>query len=252
MLWIRASLALLAAAAAMTVALASCGGFGGTGLTTSGLPNITAQNAFRVVGITGTPFSGVISDYTASWAVSGTVPFTIAILNGNPPFKMIATKTSADSNLLSVEVLQGSKPGMISSTSQPFGITSAQTGGTLTGIAPRAEPDVRFYLRGPRYVLFSGLIEDNKHSIAVEQRVPTVFLFESPQGTIDGQFNDLNPGAGKALIDLYYAIPPNGTVVCRGVSTNGSLTLKYPGCTAQPLGHAEALDAGLLPLGSPD
>src|SRR5271156_1685413 len=125
---IRASLALFAIALVLTVALASCGGLGSSGLGTSGLPNITAQNSFRMVGIAGTPFSGVVSDFTSSWTVQGTVPLTIAIINGNPPFRMIATKLSSDSSLLSMEVLRAQKPGMLSSTSQPFGVLSSQTG----------------------------------------------------------------------------------------------------------------------------
>jgi len=261
---IRASLALFAMALVLTVALASCGGFGSSGLSTNGLPNITAQNSFRMVGIAGTPFSGIVSDFTSSWVVQGTVPLTIAIVNGQPPFRMIATKLSADNNLLSMEVLRAQKPGMLSSTSQPFGITSAQTGGTLLAIAPQAEPDVRFYIRAPQFVLMSGLIEDNSHSIAVEQRTPTLFLFEAPTGTIDGMFNEPTVTAGTMAIDLYYTLPPSGTVVCREFSTNNVLTIKFPGCTTTPLStnqttanqttanQIDALAGNLLPLHPPD
>jgi hypothetical protein len=244
----RAVLALIGGALALAAALSACGSFGAYGLTTSGLPNIAAQNYFRVVGNNGTPFSGIVSDSRSSWALSGTVPFTAVVLNGVPPFRMIVTKTVADNSPLSVEIINGQGAQMLSSTTQPFGMAAVQAGGSLAANAPPAVPDVRFYMRGPRYVLFSGLIEDDSHSIAVEQRVPTVFLFDSPQGTIDGQFNQLTYGSGIISVDLYYTVGPGNTVVCHGHSNNAQLTLKYPGCRAEPLGAR----TDLLPLAAPE
>lgn len=220
------------------VAAAACGSFGGTGLTTTGIPNLPAQTSFRVVGDIGTPFTGIISDIRSSWSVQGTIPFTVEVINGQPPFRMIVTKSTANTALLSLEIIVGFGPVQVVSTSQPFGTVQVQTGGSLVKFAPPAVPDARFFFRGPRLALMTGLIEDFKSSFAVEQRAPTLFLFDSPDGRVDGIFTQVSARTGPMAIDLIFTPPAQPTVVCREINSNGKITIRFPGCTATPIGSA--------------
>jgi hypothetical protein len=224
------------------VAMAACD-IGNTGLSTSGISNVPAQLSFRAVGVIGTPFTGILSDSRASWRVQGTVPTTFAIVNVQPPARMIATKTVSNSNLLSLEVISGFTPTALASTTQPYGTVQVQYGGTLAAIAPPAGPDVRFILRAPVIALVTGNIEDLHSSFTVEQRVPTVFLFDSPQGRVDGIFNLNNLGAGSMTVDLMYTSGPNPTRLCEKTSDSGQIIIKYPGCTAITVAGRDGLSA---------
>ncbi len=218
-------------AIALAIGAMACN-VGNTSLSTSGIPNVPAQLSFRAVGSIGTPFTAVISDSRSSWQLKGTVPTTFAIVNGLPPARMIATKTVSNSNLLSLEVITGFSAVSLASTTQPYGIVQVQFGGTLSTFAPRAAPDVRFGLRAPVIALITGNIEDLHSSFTIEQRVPTVFLFDSPQGRVDGIFNLDNLTAGSMTVNLEYTQGPNPTMVCTKTSDSGQIILKFPGCTA--------------------
>ena len=54
--------------------------------------------------------------------------------------------------------------------------------------APPAAPDVRFFVKQPPAETFNALIEDLNTAFAVGAIVPALFLFEGPEGRIDGQF----------------------------------------------------------------
>jgi hypothetical protein len=236
----QASVELLAVA--LAVAAAGCN-IGNTVLSTSGLPNVQGQLSFRVVGVIGTPFTAILSDARSSWRLRGTVPTTFAIMNGQLPARMILTKTASNNNLVSLEIINGYTPTMLASTSQPYGIVQVQIGGTLGVLAPQAGPDVRFGLRAPLIALITGNIEDLNSSFTIEQRVPTVFLFDSPHGRVDGIFNLDNLGAGSMTIDLQYQTGANPTVVCQQTSNSGRIIIKYPGCTATQVPQAAGLEA---------
>jgi hypothetical protein len=229
-------------AIAEIVAMAACN-VGNTGLSTSGISNVPGQLSFRAVGVIGTPFTAILSDSRSSWQLRGTVPTTFAIVNWQPPVRMIATKTVSNSNLLSLEVLSGFFPTTLASTSQPYGTVQVQFGGTLAAFAPRAAPDVRFVLRAPQIALVTGNIEDLHKSFTIEQRVPTVFLFASPQGRVDGIFNLDNLFAGSMTIDLLYTQGANPTLFCEQTSDSGKIIIKFPGCTAIPLPDRNGLPA---------
>jgi hypothetical protein len=61
---------------------------------------------------------------------------------------------------------------------------------------------------GPAGERFQGLIEDSKIGYIVNQRVPALFLFDTPNGKIDGQFTQIQ-SFGPFAINMSY----NGIVV---------------------------------------
>lgn len=233
--------AVFVVAIAILIGVAACNS--SSGLSTSGLSNVPGQLSFRAVGVIGTPFTAILSDTRSSWQIQGTVPTTFAIVNGQPPVRMIATKTISNTNLMSLEVIRGFFPESLASTSQPYGTVQVQYGGTLSAFAPRAGPDVRFVLRAPQIALVTGNIEDIHTSFTIEQRVPTIFLFDSPQGRVDGIFNLDNLGAGSMTIDLLYTSGANPTKLCEQTSNTGQIIIKYPGCTAISIPDQNGLSA---------
>ncbi len=246
------SVAVFILAVAIMMGVAACN-LGNTQLSVSGIPNVPGQLAFRAVGTVGTPFTAILSDARSSWRVQGTVPTTFAIVNPQLPARMIATKTVSNTNLLSLEVISGFYAQSLASSSQPYGIVQVQYGGTLTTFQPRAEPDVRFVLRAPQIALVTGNIEDLHTSFTIEQRVPTIFLFDSPQGRVDGIFNLNNLGAGSMTIQLLYTSGPNPTNLCQKTSSTGQITIRYPGCTATQLASKNGLSgAEQFDLNAPD
>jgi hypothetical protein len=88
-----------------------------------------------------------------------------------------------------------------SSTNEPFGSAVVQSAGGVTVAAPPANPDIRFFVKGPSAGLFSGLIEDLSLGFATEARSPALFLFENPDGRVDGQFSSLDE-AGTFEVDI--------------------------------------------------
>jgi hypothetical protein len=69
--------------------------------------NIAPQSSYRIVGDVGTPFQAVISDSRSSWRLTATVPVSIVVVNDHPPDRILATKVTNDSRLLSVQTIQG-------------------------------------------------------------------------------------------------------------------------------------------------
>src|SRR5262245_29783009 len=126
-------------AAGLLIAAAGCN-LGNTSLSTSGISNMQGQLSFRVVGVIGTPFTAMLSDAGASWQMRGTVPTTFALINGQLPARMILTKTISNSNLVSLEIINGFTPTTLASTSQPYGIVQVQIGGTLNNPSPPSAP----------------------------------------------------------------------------------------------------------------
>jgi len=171
-------------------------------------PPVPPEDIFKVLGTVGTPFSLTVSDSRSSWIVPGSIPLEVAIVNNLPPVRLIAQKLSNDNSLLSLELIRGFAVVDHSSTRAPFGIASVQNGGTLKEIAPAADPDLRINVIAPFGELFSGLVEDSSTAFTVEERVPAVFLFDMPDGPVDGQFTQLqNRGAFEINMTL------NGGVV---------------------------------------
>lgn len=185
---------------------------------TSPLPNETTG---WVLGTPGTPFQAVISDGAASWTLKGVVPESVAIVNPTPPVQMVVTKLVNGPALLSVEILRAVTIVDQTSTYDSFGtVTVATTGGTAR-IAPKANPDARFFIKAPASGLFTGIVEDLQQGFVVQARAPSLFLFERPNGRVDGEFSSLDE-AGPFAVDIIY----QGGVVVK--ATGGpNLNVKY-------------------------
>jgi hypothetical protein len=209
----------LAAACLCCAIVAGCGGIGGT----IGGGSIPPEISFRVEGTPNTVFSGVISDTVASWPITGVVPLNIIILKDNPPVLMTLTKLTADPSLLSIAIFSGGFLLDLSSTTAPFGTTTIQTDPGIRQFAPRANPDTRFFVEGAPGEFFDGLIEDLKSGFALGDYPRCLFLFENPQGRVDGHFNLPSFIAGPLQVNLSI----NGRVVA---SAHGipSVSLKSP------------------------
>jgi hypothetical protein len=181
-------------------------GFGGF---VGNTPNTNEQVLFKVLGTVGTPFTMLINDKNASWSVQGNVPMQIAIANNVPPVRMLATKLANDNTLLSVQITRGFSILTLSSTSQPYGTVSVQTNSSQNNsVPPAAFPDVRVFVRGSFGERMQSLIEDQQVGYVFQTIAPTLFLFESPNGKVDAQFNQKN-SIGPIIVNMTY----NGELV---------------------------------------
>jgi hypothetical protein len=199
--------------------LAACSGIGGT----VGGGSLPAETGFLVVGISHTPFTATITDTVASWTLTGVAPLSVVILNNNPPVRMFATKLSGDTLPLSIEIISGSTILGLASTSDPFGTAVIQTGQGLVTIAPPADPDTRFFVKGSPGGFFTGLIEDLNKGFSLGNGVPTLFLFERPDGRVVGSFYISDPTFSPLIADLLIG----GKIVAHGAGTP-SIQLKSP------------------------
>jgi hypothetical protein len=188
-------------------------------------PNRPPETSIRVLGQQGTPFSALIFDTQSSWLIQGTIPLSVVVINGTAPVKMIATKLAAGNATMSLQLTEGYTVKEISSTTEPFGTASLQTGATAPGFSPPpppANPDVRYYVKGPLGERFSGLIEDESRGYTISDRAPTVYLFESPSGKTDGQFNQIQD-FGPFEVDIVI----NGALVATAEG-GPSLSIRQP------------------------
>ncbi|MGH7913619.1 MAG: hypothetical protein ACREPW_03070 [Candidatus Binataceae bacterium] len=201
----RSALAILA------FACAACGGFGTANPTSPGqTSSIPAQNSLWVLGTPGTPFQAVVTDNAQSWTFRGVVPESVVLLNGSPGVQMTVTKLSNSAALVTSELINGGTLIAESSTNDPFGTTVVQTSGGLTTIAPRANPDIQLFVKGPSGGTITGLVEDLTLSFVFQARSPTLFLFEHPDGRVDAIINSTDEG-GAIIADIL----ANGAVVAQ-------------------------------------
>jgi hypothetical protein len=228
--WILTGLP-LAAVTIVCAGLIGCGGAFGVGNSTNpgSTANISAQTSYRIVGTVGTPFFATISDARSSWQIQGTAPTSIVIVQDKPPERVVATKTVGDHSLLSIEITTGFNVQQLASTSDPYGtavggVNQGGANGALFNLAPAANPDVRFFVKGPYVNVYNALIEDETHGEVVQSRAPSLILFDSPNGggsgRVDGIFNEVN-FLGPFAIDLIF----NGVVV-KSAAGGVSATLK--------------------------
>lgn len=191
----------LALIGALAMLAAGCGGAFGVGDNTNpgNTPNIPAQTSFRVVGDAGTPFVATISDARSSWVVYGIVPESLVVVNNLQPDRIMVTKLANDARLLSLEIIGGLNVKVLSSTTENYGVVVGAVNGGKVGMAafaPRASPDVRFFVKGPMTAVFNATIEDLTNSNILQARVPAVILFDSPNGgssgRVDGIFSEVN------------------------------------------------------------
>jgi hypothetical protein len=183
------SSAIRAAWSALALSIVACNsGLGGFSGSVGNTPKGPALTSFRALGTTGTPFTATVSNSRSSWTLQGTVPLSIEIINNVQPARMIATKTVSDGSLLSLQVINGSNLLEVSSTTAPFGTVQVQTRKKFSTIAPAAAPDLRIFVKGPAGERFSALIEDLSQGFSVDDRAPTLFLCDTPNGKVTGQF----------------------------------------------------------------
>ena len=181
-------------------------GFGGFVGNTAPVPPSTG---FKVLGDIGVPFALTISNANSSWDVYGVVPENIWIVNNATPARMDATKLANNNSLLSLEIDNGGSILTLESTTAPYGFISIQTpGGTLNTIQPQAVPDLRIYVNGPLGQRFQALVEDKTTGFITNTRAPAVFLFDGPNGKVDGQFTQTQ-NFGSFSIDMTSGV--NGT-----------------------------------------
>ena len=196
--------------AALALSVAACnnnqGGFSGS---VGNTPNGPPLTTYKITGVPGTPFNATVSNARSSWNLSGNVPLSMVICNNVLPAEIIATKTSADSNTLSIQIINGNTVLGTASTSLPGGSVSLQTGGKLQEISPAANPDLRIFDAGPTKAKYQALIEDQKTGFVIDERAPTLIFFYSPDGKVTGQFFPVNRDFGVFDLDMTL----DGTVV---------------------------------------
>jgi len=212
------------ALAILAFACASCGGAFGTANPTApgNTSQVPAEESLWVLGTPGTPFQAIVTDSSQSWTFRGVVPQMAVIINTSPGVQMTVTKLSNNAALMTTELINGATLVAEASTNDPFGTTVVQTFGGLPGIAPRADPDVRIFMKGASGGLLNGLIEDLTLSFVFEARAPALFLFEHPDGRVDEVINSVDQ-AGLISADAL----SDGAVVVQ--ETGGPrLLIKFP------------------------
>lgn len=216
--------ALAAILVAISAVAGACNnGLGGFSGNVGNTPSVNAEISYKVLGNIGTPFSALISDSRASWVLNGTIPFSFTIINALNPSRITVTKLSSDTSLMSIEILAADTILDLSSTNDPYGTASVQTGGKLFAIAPEANPDLRINILGPSTERYTGLVEDQTIGFTVQDRAPTTYLFDSPVGQVVGQFNSVENLGG-----LVANLTINGKVVAKASSKGTSMVIKSP------------------------
>jgi len=196
------------------------GGFSGS---VGNTPNGPPLTSYRILGTPGTPFNATVSNARSSWVVQGVVPLSMIICNNVLPAEIIATKTSSDNNLLSIEIIDGNKVDGVASTSAPFGSASLQVGGTLAEISGQANPDLRIFVAGPAKASYQALVEDINIGFDIEDRAPTLIFFDSPDGKVDATFFAINRDFGEFTVDMTL----NGELVA-SVVAGPNATIREP------------------------
>ena len=175
--------------AAMAFSVAACNNQTGFSGSVGNTPNGPRLASYDILGTVGTPFTATVSDSRSSWTLQGVVPLSIAICNDLLPTEIIATKTTSNSNLLSLEIIIANHVAALQSTSAPFGTVSVQAGGgALSSIAPPASPDLRIFAAGPLNERYTAMVEDVTIGYVISARAPTLILFDSPDGKVDATF----------------------------------------------------------------
>jgi hypothetical protein len=185
----RAARALsMSAVGALLVSIAACNNQTGFSGSVGNTPNGPRLPSFEILGTAGTPFTATLSDARSSWTFQGVTPLSVVIANVASPSRLIVTKTTATTNLLSLEIILGFHIFDVQSTSAPFGTVSVQGTGTLNSIAAPASPDLRIFLSGPLNQHYQALVEDTLTGFVIDSRAPTLILFDSPNGKVDATF----------------------------------------------------------------
>jgi hypothetical protein len=104
-------------------------------------------------------------------------------------------------------------------------VVSVQSGGILTTLAPQAIPDLRIYVNGPLGQRFQALVEDRTIGFVTNTRAPAVFLFDGPNGTVDGQFQQTQ---NFGVFSIAMTSGVGGTAVIATASGGPFVVIKQP------------------------
>jgi hypothetical protein len=188
MRYLMRGLSMSALGVALALSAAACNNQTGFSGSVGSTPNGPKLTSYQILGTVGTPFTATVSDTRSSWTLQGNVPLSIVIANNIQPARIIATKTTSNGSLLSIEIINANHVSDLQSTSAPFGTVSVQTGGTLGTIASHADPDLRIFLSGPFNQHYQALVEDSTTGFVIQSRAPTLILFDTPDGKVDATF----------------------------------------------------------------
>jgi hypothetical protein len=215
---------MIALAAALATSVASCnnnqGGFSGS---VGNTPNGPPLTSYQILGTPGTSFTATVSNARSSWTLQGTIPLSMIICNNILPARIIATKTAANNNTMSVSIINGSHLLQTASTTAPFGTVSLQTGGSPLAIMPHANPDLRIFVAGPVATPYTALIEDIQIGFVIKSNAPTLIFFDTPNGKVDGTFFQNGKNFGTFTINMTL----NGVVVA-SVTGGPNVTIREP------------------------
>jgi hypothetical protein len=212
-----------ALAAALAISVAACNNQTGFSGSVGNTPNGPKLPSYQILGDTGTPFTATISDDRSFWTLQGNVPLSITICNvPSPNAQLVVTKTTADSSLLSAEIITGNHVKDVQSTTAPFGAVQVQVG-TLTSAPSAANPDLRIFLSGPLNLKYQALVEDIAIGFIVQSRAPTLIVFDTPDGKVDATFFGPNNHTTFTANMTY-----NGEVVVPTTSGGPNLTIRQP------------------------
>ena len=208
MRYLLRTLSMSALGAALALSVAACNNQTGFSGSVGNTPNGPPSTTYNLLGTAGTPFTALVSNGRSSWTVQGNVPLAIVICNNLQPVQIVATKTTSDSRLLSLEIINGFHIAALQSTNAPFGTVSVQAGGTLSTISSPASPDLRIFVAGPLNSRYSALVEDLTTGFVINSRAPTLILFDTPDGKVDATFFGTHD-YGSFTLNMTF----NGTVV---------------------------------------
>jgi hypothetical protein len=209
--------------AALIFSVAACNNQSGFSGSVGNTPNGPPLASYNIVGTAGTPFTATVADSRSSWTFQGVTPLSVIIANNILPAEIIATKTTSNNNLLSVQIISGNHLGQNQSTSAPDGTVSVQIGGTLNSLPSHANPDLRIDLTGPQRLKYQALVEDINTGFVISARAPTLILFDTPTGKVDATF------FGPTDFVTFTAIMTLNGVVVKKKTGGPNLTIRQPG-----------------------
>ena len=108
MRYLARTLSMSALGAALAFSIAACNNQTGFSGSVGNTPNGPPLPSYEILGTVGTPFTATVSDTRSSWTFQGNIPLSVIICN-NPSStaRIVATKTTSNNNLLSLEIISG-------------------------------------------------------------------------------------------------------------------------------------------------
>jgi hypothetical protein len=209
--------------AMLAISVAACNNQTGFSGSVGNTPNGPKLPSYEILGTQGTPFTATVSDSRSSWTFQGNAPLAVFVCN-NPSnlASVVATKTTSNGNLLSLEIISGNHISDLQSTSAPFGTVSVQAGGSLGTISTPADPDLRIFLSGPFDEKYTALVEDSQTGFIINSRAPTLILFDTPNGKVDATF------FGNQDFGTFTANMTLGGIVVVSAASGPNLTIRQP------------------------